>query len=179
MLTALDIVVLLLIGGLGVWGALRGFVTEVLSLFAWGAAIFALRVLHRPATGLIQASLVGDRSAAAVLAFALVFLAVYVAGRLVARSLGARTRQSILGPVDRLLGLGFGALKGLLVATVLFLGANLLVDLTRGQAAVRPDWMRQSRTYPLLNASGRAIVDWVRTRRGAAPRMGDAGGNAA
>jgi membrane protein required for colicin V production len=25
--------------------------------------------------------------------------------------------------------------------------------------------MVKSRTYPLLNASGRAIVDWVQTRR--------------
>jgi hypothetical protein len=27
----------------------------------------------------------------------------------------------------------------------------------------------KSRTYPLLNASGRAIVDWVETRRHRAP----------
>jgi hypothetical protein len=26
--------------------------------------------------------------------------------------------------------------------------------------------MTKSRTYPLLNASGRAIVDWVQARRG-------------
>jgi hypothetical protein len=25
--------------------------------------------------------------------------------------------------------------------------------------------MRNSRTYPLLNASGRAVVDWFETRR--------------
>ena len=30
--------------------------------------------------------------------------------------------------------------------------------------------MTKSRTYPLLNASGRAIVDWVETRRGASSR---------
>ena len=31
--------------------------------------------------------------------------------------------------------------------------------------ADRPEWMTASRTYPLLNASGRAIVDWVEARR--------------
>ena len=184
MLTTMDAIVLVLLLGLGIWGALRGFVTEILSLFAWAAAIFALKLLHQPATRLLQAHLVSGWGAAAVLAFVLVFLGVYLAGRLVAGALGRRTRQSVLGPLDRLLGAGFGALKGLLVATVLFLGANLLIDLARGQAGTRPDWMRQSRTYPLLNASGRAVVDWVRARRGPPPadadaggRTGDAGGN--
>ena len=178
MFTTMDAIVLVLILGLGVWGGLRGFVTEVLSLFAWGAAIFALKLLHQPATQAIRGTIVAGQGAAAVLAFVGLFLLVYVAGRLVARSIGRRTRTSVLGPVDRLLGVGFGALKGLLVATILFLGANLLVDLARGQAGMRPEWMRQSRTYPLLNASGRAIVDWVRLRRGALPKPDDAAGNA-
>jgi len=39
-----------------------------------------------------------------------------------------------------------------------------------GAQAERPGWMTKSRTYPLLNASGRAIVDWVEARRQGAPR---------
>ena len=35
----------------------------------------------------------------------------------VARSIGGKTRKSLLGPVDRLLGGGFGMIKGLLGAT--------------------------------------------------------------
>jgi len=41
-----------------------------------------------------------------------------------------------------------------------------------GPQADRPQWMTKSRTYPLLNASGRAIVDWVEVRRGK-PRVED------
>jgi membrane protein required for colicin V production len=37
-----------------------------------------------------------------------------------------------------------------------------------GAEADRPEWMTNSRTFPLLNASGRAIVDWVEARRTAA-----------
>jgi membrane protein required for colicin V production len=35
-----------------------------------------------------------------------------------------------------------------------------------GPQADRPHWMTSSRTYPLLNASGRGIVDWYQTRTG-------------
>ena len=164
MLTALDIAVLVLICGGAILGGLRGFVTEVLSLFAWAAAIFALKLVHAPATALLT-PYTHNASGAAVLAFVVVFGLVFLVGRLIARSLGRRTRQSVLGAFDRLLGVGFGGLKGLLVATVLFLGVNLACDMIFGGASPRPDWLRTSRTYPLLNASGRAIVDFVEMRR--------------
>jgi hypothetical protein len=57
-----------------------------------------------------------------------------------------------------------GALKGLLGATLFFLLANLATDMVYGPQAVRPEWMTKSRTYPLLNASGRGLVDWVQAR---------------
>lgn len=167
MLTALDIVVLCLIGGGAVLGVIRGFVTEILSLFAWAAAIFALKMLHTPATHFLQ-GFTHSAGGAAVLAFVLIFGLVFLIGKMIAGSLGRRTRQSVLGPFDRALGGGFGALKGLLIATVIFLGVNLGYDTVFGGRSERPQWLRTSRTYPLLNASGRAVVDWVQHRRGAA-----------
>jgi membrane protein required for colicin V production len=167
-MTTMDVIVLVLLGGGIVLGVMSGFVTEVLSLFAWAAALFALKLLHAPISHFLI-EIVGSSGGAAVVAFVLIFLATFLLGKFVANSLGRRTRQSILGPLDRVLGGGFGALKGLLVATVAFLAVNLLLDVWSGKDAARPDWMRNSKTYPLLNASGRAIVDFVRIRRGAHP----------
>jgi membrane protein required for colicin V production len=164
MLTPLDIIVLVLIGGGAVLGAFRGFVSEVLSLFAWVAAVLALKMLHTPVTHLLV-GVTHSESGAMVLAFVLIFGIVFFAGRMVASALGQRTRQSVLGSFDRALGLGFGALKGLLIATILFLGVNLGYDMVFGSTSQRPQWLRSSRTYPLLNASGRAVVDWVQRRR--------------
>jgi membrane protein required for colicin V production len=165
MLTTLDIIVLILIGGGAIFGVIRGFVTEVLSLFAWAAAIFGLKLLHAPVTHLLT-RFIHTENGAKVLAFVLVFGVIFYGGKMVAASLGRRTRQSVLGPVDRALGGGFGALKGLLIATVIFLGVNLAADLWYGARSERPEWLRTARTYPLLNASGRAVVDWVQHRRG-------------
>ena len=168
-LTALDIIVLLLVGGGMVLGFMRGFVSEVISLGSWVAAIVALKFLHDPVAGVLV-GVVGTPSGAAVLAFALIFLVVFIAGKLLASRLGGATRRSVIGPFDRVLGGGFGALKGLIGATLLFLAANLVYDTAFGSAAERPKWMAQSRTYPLLNASGRAIVTFVEERRGRRPQ---------
>jgi len=164
-MTALDIFVILLVGGAALIGFVRGFVHEVLALFAWVVAIVALKLLHTP----LQHALVepvGSEPGASIVAFALIFFPAYIAVKLFARAVGGKARKSILGPVDRVLGGGFGMLKGLLGATLFFLLANLATDMAYGPRADRPEWMTSSRTYPLLNATGRAVVDWVETARG-------------
>ena len=164
-MTALDIFVVLLLGGAAMIGFVRGFAHEVLALFAWIVAIAALKLFHSPLQQALV-SPVGNEPGASALAFALLFFPVYVAVKLFARAVGGKARKSILGPVDRVLGGGFGMLKGLLGATLFFLLANLATDMVYGPRADRPEWMTSSRTYPLLNATGRAIVDWVETARG-------------
>jgi len=118
-MTALDIFVILLLGGAALIGFVRGFTHEVLSLIAWVVGIAALKLFHTPLQErLVDA--VGTEAGASVVAFG---------------------------------------------ATLFFLLANLATDMLYGPNADRPEWMTDSRTYPLLNATGRAVVDWVETRR--------------
>jgi len=165
-MTALDVFVFLLLIGGGAIGFVRGFVHEVISLLAWVVGIAMLKLFHTQLWSGIESSFKTSSAAAAVLAFAILFVPSFLIVKLLARSLGGRTRKhAVLGPFDRTLGGGFGALKGLLGATLFFLLANLATDMVYGPQSERPQWMTKSRTYPLLNASGRAIVDWVQARR--------------
>ena len=164
-MTALDIIVILLAGGGLVFGFLRGFVFEVLSLFAWVAAVIALTWFHEPVSAWLDEP-VGTSAGAATLAFVLVFGVVFVLGKLLSRRIGGSVRRSVVGPIDRLLGAGFGALKGLIGATILYLAAIFLYDMIWGRDAERPLWMTESRTYPLLQSSGEAITELVEARRG-------------
>ena len=164
-MSALDIFVFLLIVGGAAIGFVRGFVYEVMSLFAWIVGIAVLKLFHSQLAGGLDGMLGSTPAAAAVLAFALLFIPAFVLVKLLANSIGMRTRRSVLGPIDRVLGGGFGAIKGLIGATLFFLLANLGTDMVYGPQADRPAWMTQSRTFPLLNASGRGIIDFVETRR--------------
>ena len=164
-MTALDIFVVLLIGGGALIGFVRGFAHEVLSLFAWVVGIIALKLFHAPVAESLVGPVGGEAGAAAV-AFGLIFLPAYIAFKLFARAVGGKARRSVLGPVDRILGGGFGMLKGLIGATLFFLLAHLAIDIVHGATAERPEWMVSSRTYPLLNASSQAVVGWVEERRG-------------
>lgn len=171
-MNAIDILVLLAIGGCAVLGLMRGFVLETLSLMAWVLAIFCIRLFHGSVAELL-APFVGTTSGAAILALVLVFGVTFGAGKLVAHAIGRRTRQSVLGPVDRVLGAGFGAVKGLIGATLVFLAFSLVYDTFYGSGARRPDWLSDARTYPLLNASGRAVSDFLAEQRAKKPDVDD------
>ena len=172
-LSAIDVLVLISIGGAAIFGFIRGFVTEVLSLFAWMLIVVALKLFHYPLTQAL-APTIGAGSGSAVLAFALIAGLTYFGGRLVARSIGGRVRDSGLGPIDRALGFGFGGLKGLILCSLVFLLLMLVIDTVSGGPSRRPDWIRHSRTYPLLNATSASIAEFVDKRRKGEPVFGSA-----
>lgn len=163
-MNALDIVVLALVGVLGALGFKRGFIAEAGTLAAWVAAVLMVNLLFAPVSAAIEPK-IGSTSGAAALAVVGLFLVTLIAGKLLASRLGKASRASVLGPVDRLLGLGFGVVKALVAASLLFLLATLAVDLVYGPDD-RPTWMREARTYPILRASSAGIVELVRERQG-------------
>ncbi|SEJ33690.1 membrane protein required for colicin V production [Sphingomonas sp. OV641] len=171
-LNGLDIAVLTVVAGSALLGLKRGFVTEVLALFAWVAMIFAVKIFHLPLSKVL-AGPIGTASGAAVLAFVLLCGVTYFLGRMVARALGDRVRKSVLGPVDRALGFGFGALKGLIIASLAFLLVVLVLDTIGGGPTRRPAWIKEARTYPLLNVTSNAIADFVDRRRRGQPVFGE------
>lgn len=177
-MTALDIITLLLVGVGGFFGFMRGFVSEVLSLVAWVVAIVTVK-LFEPSVASLLVGLIGTESGSAVLAFALVFGVTFFTVRMMAKSMGATTRNSLLGPVDRLLGLGFGALKGLFGAVILFLLLTLVIDTWSGGDEPRPKWLTKSKSYPLLDASAGAMVSYIQERqhRHLRPRVADNSAN--
>ena len=162
-MTGFDIAVLLIVGLGTITGFMRGFVHEVLALCAWIFALVAIRYLHTSLTAFL-APLIGTSSGAAVLAFAVLLLVPYAAIKLIANWLGARSRNSVLGPIDRVLGFGFGAVKGMIIVVLGFSVLMLGYDITWGPSG-RPDWIRQSRTYPFVNAASEALVVMIAKRR--------------
>ncbi|ABD26395.1 Colicin V production protein [Novosphingobium aromaticivorans DSM 12444] len=162
-MTGFDYVVLLLVGLGAVGGFFRGFVEEVLSLAAWCLALLAVHYFHEPLTYYL-ASHLPTETGAGVLAFFLLLLAPYLLTRFIARRMGSASRGSAIGPIDRILGFGFGAVKGFIIVV---LGYSIVVfgyDLVWG-ANGRPQWIVESRTYPFLNAASEELLTLISERR--------------
>lgn len=162
--TAFDYTVFALVGGLAVLGALRGFVAEAIALGAWVAAVFAVRLFHEPATAFFT-PIAGGPGRGAVMAFLALFLGTLLLGRILAAASGILTTNPLVGPVDRILGLGLGAAKGLIGASALYLVANFATHVFNDERS-QPGWIARSQTTPILAVTSRALVDWVKVAGG-------------
>jgi membrane protein required for colicin V production len=162
-MTGFDIIVLLIVGVAAIGGFMRGFVQETLSLLGWGLAIFAIRYLHTDVTVFLF-EYIGAPSVAAVIAFALLLVIPAAVMKLIAGRAGLAARNSVLGPIDRVLGFGFGAVKGVIVAIMAFSLLVLGYDTTWGSSG-RPTWMTTARTYPFINAASDAMVQLIDERQ--------------
>ena len=162
-MTGFDLIVFFIVGVAAVGGFMRGLVQEVLSVAAWALAIFAIKYLHAPLTLALQ-GYIGSGISTTLLSFTLLLLIPYAAMKVIANNVGSASRNSVLGPIDRVLGFGFGAIKGILIAVIAFsllvLGYDSVWDY-KG----RPSWITTARTYELIDASSRTLVDVLAERR--------------
>ncbi|WP_144094927.1 CvpA family protein [Croceicoccus sediminis] len=163
-MTPFDIAVLVIVGLSALGGLSRGFVHEILALGAWIAAIVAVYLFHAPLSDIILAFFRDNQTNAALLAFVILLIVPLIVMRLFARWAGSKMRDSALGFIDRVLGFGFGLVKGFILVVLTFSIISLGYD-TVWSAEGRPDWVKDARSYPFVNAASAALVDTVSERK--------------
>jgi membrane protein required for colicin V production len=162
-MAGLDFIVAVIVGVAAIGGFMRGLVQEVLSLASWVFAALAVHFLHPALTPAISGFLNSDRITP-VFAFVLLLLIPYAAMKLIAGNISEASDGAILGPVDRVLGFGFGAVKGALIAVFAFSVLALGFDESWGFKG-RPDWITTARTYSAADAFSRQLVPMIAARR--------------
>lgn len=164
-MTGFDIIVLIIVSVAAIGGFMRGLVQEVLSLAAWVLAAFSIYYLHTPLTTALRGYYDAE-PATPILGFVLLLLIPYAAMKVIAGNAGEASRNSILGPIDRVLGFGFGAVKGALIVVFAFSVLALGFDSIWGFKG-RPNWITQARTYQATDAFSRQLVTLISERRAA------------
>ncbi len=159
----LDLIVAIIVVAAAIGGFMRGLVQEVLSLAAWVLAAISLHVLHPTLTETLR-SFYRSEPAVSLLAFALLLLIPYAAMKVIIGTVSGPSEGKVLGPIDRVLGFGFGGVKGVLIAVF---GFALLVtgfDDSWGYRG-RPVWMTGARTYAAADAFSRQLLPSIAERR--------------
>jgi membrane protein required for colicin V production len=143
-MAALDWVFLAVLGASLLLGAWRGLVYEVLSVVSWIAAFIVAQWLAPDAAAILPMGGSGQAVRYAA-GFVIVFIAVVFAGGLLAWLTKKLVEAVGLRPIDRLLGAGFGLLRGV----VLLLALAVVVNMTPFR---RGDWWSQSQGADLAMA---------------------------
>lgn len=162
-MAGLDIIVIVIVGVAAIVGFVRGLVIEVLSLASCVFAALTVHFLHPLLTLAISGFVDSDRISP-VFAFVLLLLIPHVVIKLIAGNISEASDGAILGPIDRVLGFGFGGVKGALIAVFAFSALALAYDETWGLKG-RPDWIVSARTSSAADAFSRQLVPQIASRR--------------
>jgi len=141
-MTAVDLVVLVIMGLSILLSVIRGLVREVLALLAWAVGFVAASLAAADLAQLLPPE-VPDERLRLLLSFAGIFLVVLLAMSLVAMLVSKLIRSAGLGLEDRVLGGVFGLARGVLVVMTLVLAAGF-TSLPR-----EPVWREAVLTGPL------------------------------
>jgi membrane protein required for colicin V production len=151
MLTTADLVLLAIVGLSTLVGLWRGFVVEVMSLAVWVAA-FWLAFAYGDEAAQLFSGTVQAAGARLFLGYAALFIAALLVGGLATWLMGKLVKSTGLSGTDRILGMGFGLLRGAALACVLV----LLLGFT---PLPQDAWWRESRLLPSFQRG----AEWLRT----------------
>ena len=159
-MTALDWVLLLIIGVSALMGAWRGLIGVAASLAAWFFAGVAAYYFGGD-TGALLAAQGAPSWGESVSGYVLAFLVVWIAVTLLGWILRRLAQSAGLSPLDRTLGLGLGAARGLFLACALLLGLALTA------IPREPTWRASLGVQALLPMAGwlrTGVPDWMAQR---------------
>ncbi len=150
-ITLLDIIVLAVMLLSGLLAMIRGFMREILSIAAWGAAaattVYAFNKLLPTAKTYFN-----NDTVATVAVIAGVFLGTLIVVSIITVRISDMILDSRIGALDRTLGFLFGLARGLLIIVVAFLFFAWLVPEKQ-----QPDWVRSAKSRVVLQGTG----DWL------------------
>ena len=136
----------------GLLALVRGFMREILSIAAWGAA--AVVTLYSYAKLLPTAKgYFGSDTIATIVVIAGTFIATLIVVSVITVRISDMILDSRIGALDRTLGFLFGLARGLLIVVVAYEFFIWLVPEKQ-----RPDWVQQAKSRAVLDASG----EWLK-----------------
>ena len=153
-MTGADVFLLLVLLGSTIIGFLRGFVREAVSVAFWIVSIWAAWKFG-PTIEPHLGGLLADPSVAPWVGRLVVLVLVLLTGWVVGMLLSYFTRSLGLGPLDRVIGLMFGIVRGMVLVGLIVIGGELLHLNHEG-------WWARSKVVPY----GETVGDWLRAMVG-------------
>ncbi len=147
-ITWLDILLLSVMLISGILAMIRGFMREVLSIAAWGAAAVATLLLYGRLLPIAKANISSDLVATAAVIGG-VFLITLLIVSIITIRISDMVLDSRIGALDRTLGFLFGLGRGLIIVVVAFVFFAWLVP-----SGKQPEGVRNAKSRVVLENTG-------------------------
>ena len=153
--TFIDFLIVLIIVVSAGYAAWRGFISETLTIFEWVAAALACLYIG-PYLIPMMRSLFSQPWLASLLAYASVFLAVFIPLAFLSHRISQGVKNSPIGPLDRAAGVGFGILRGLVIVGLAYLAFTYFIPIRE-----HPRWLTHAELLPMVQNTSEVILSVV------------------
>jgi membrane protein required for colicin V production len=153
-MTWVDIVVLAVLAISGLLAFMRGFVREVLGVGSWVGAIVVAIWGFPAARPRFEVWLAGSPDLVNPATFGALFIVTLIVLMAVSHWIGAVVRGSVLGGLDRTLGLLFGLVRGAALVVFAYIAAGVVLPIDRW-----PPQVLEARAMPLAYEGAAWTVD--------------------
>lgn len=161
-MTWADWAIIAVLGLSALISVVRGFVKEAVSLLIWLAAGVVASIFHDQLASLMD-GLIDTPSLRMLAAWIILFVAVLIVGGILNYLLGKLVQATGLSGTDRLLGLLFGTVRGLIILMVVLIILPNILPVTEDQ------WWQQSTLIPYFmqyedwaRETGTAVLDFLK-----------------
>lgn len=122
-----DYAVLAVLIASGILATLRGFARELLGVLGWVIAVIFGRIMQSPVTSQVE-EYINDDAVAEFLGWMIPFTIAVLAWYFFANMTATSLKKMAMGALDRPLGFLFGAIRGLVIVSVIYMGALLMAE---------------------------------------------------
>ena len=151
-LDCLIVLIIIVSAGYAAW---RGFLWETLTIFEWVAAAFACLYVG-PYVIPLTLGLVDQSWLASLLAYAAVFLAVFIPFAFMSHRFSESVKNSPIGPLDRAAGVAFGVVRGMVLVGLAYLAFTYFVPIRQ-----HPHWVTEARLLPVVQSTADVLLSVV------------------
>ncbi len=142
----------------------RGFAREAISLGAWVLA-FMIATMFSPSMQVMLQDVIEAEQPRQIASFLILFILTLLAGSMAGFLIGQLIKVTGLSLADRVLGMAFGFVRGVVLALALVLVADLALE---ASGTAKPDWFGRSVLVPHLmllenwaRDSTARVLEWI------------------
>lgn len=156
----IDFIILVIIVASAIYGAFKGFISQIVSILSLFAGVWCAFKFSGMISSQIKQLFSLGETAVYLIAFIIILAVVIILGNFIGRGIEKIIKLSLLGWLNRLLGILFCAMKAVVILSLVVFVINYI---NKSWSLIPTEWFSGSIFYPHLSLLSEKIFPYLQS----------------